>query len=88
MARSESEGVDGAAVRDVVERALAGMEDVRRVKSSLTGAKTQINRATEIIDVMADRVREHLRQIDELVLAAEGDQAAASPPEPEQSELL
>ena len=87
MARSESEGVDGAAVRDVVERALAGMEDVRRVKSSLTGATTQINRATEIIEVMADRVREHLRQIDELVLAAEGEIEAA-PPEPEQSELL
>jgi hypothetical protein len=87
MARSESEGVDGAAVRDVVERALAGMEDVRRVKSSLTGATTQISRATEIIDVMADRVREHLRQIDELVLAAEGEVAPARP-EPEQSELL
>jgi hypothetical protein len=86
MARSESEGIDGAAVRDVVERALAGMEDVRKVKSSLTGAKTQIDRAGGIVDVITDRVREHLRQIDELVL---GDADAAEPPrEPEQSELL
>jgi len=87
MARSESEGVDGAAVRDVVERALAGMEDVRRVKSSLTAAKTNIDRAAGTVDLISDRVREHLRQIDELVLAAEGELEAA-PPEPEQSELL
>jgi hypothetical protein len=86
MARSESEGIDSAAVRDVVERALAGMEDVRKVKSSLTGAKTQIDRAAGFVDVITDRVREHLRQIDELVV---GDAEPAEPPrEPEQSELL
>ena len=88
MARSESEGIDGAAVRDTVERALGAMEEVRRVKSSLTGAKTQIDRAAGIIDAMSDRVREHLRQIDELVLAAAGEDAAPPRPEPEQSELL
>jgi hypothetical protein len=87
MARSESEGVDGAAVRDVVERALAGMEDVRKVKSSLTAAKTNIDRAAGTVDLISDRVREHLRQIDDLVLAAEGEVDPA-PPEPEQSELL
>jgi hypothetical protein len=89
MARSESEGIDGAAVRDVVERALAGMEDVRKVKSSLTGAKTQIDRAAGIVDVISERVREHLRQIDELVLAASGEGGEpATVPAPEQSELL
>ncbi len=87
MARSESEGVDGAAVRDVVERALAGIEDVRKVKSSLTAAKTNIDRAGDTVTVISDRVREHLRQIDDLVLAAEGEIAPAAP-EPEQSELL
>ena len=86
MAASESEGIDGAAVHDTVERALGAMEEVRKVKSSLTGAKTQIDRAAGIIDVMSDRVREHLHQIDELVLA-EGEDAAPAP-EPEQSELL
>ena len=87
MARSESEGVDGAAVRDLVERALAGMEDVRKVKSSLTAAKTNIDRAAGTVDLISDRVREHLRQIDDLVLAAEGD-GEADAPEPQQSELL
>ena len=68
MAQSESEGIDASAVHDTVERALAAMEDVRRIKSSLTGAKTQIDRAGLIIDTMSERVRDHLRQIDEIVL--------------------
>ena len=90
MAKSDSDGIDGAAVRDTVERALGAMEEVRRVKSSLTGAKTQIDRAAGIVEVMSERVREHLRAIDELVLAAGGDDAggAPAPAEPEQSELL
>ena len=88
MAASDSEGIDGAAVRDTVERALGAMEEVRKVKSSLTGAKTQIDRAAGIVEAMSDRVREHLKLIDELVLAASGEDDAARPPEPEQSELL
>ena len=90
MARSDSEGIDGAAVRDTVERALGAMEEVRRVKSSLTGAKTSIDRATSVIDAMSDRVRDHLKAIDELVLAAAGPDADARPlsPEEAQSELL
>jgi hypothetical protein len=90
MARSDSEGIDGTAVRDTVERALGAMEEVRRVKSSLTGAKTSIDRATTIIDAMSERVRDHLRAIDDLVLAAVGPDAESSalPAEDAQSELL
>ena len=89
MAKSDSEGIDGAAVRDTVDRALGAMEEVRRVKSSLTGAKTQIDRAAGIIDAMSERVRDHLRAIDDLVLAAGGEEGAAVPvAQPEQSELL
>ncbi len=43
MSQGGNEGVDGAAVHDVVERAVNAMEDVRRVKSQLTGAKTNID---------------------------------------------
>jgi hypothetical protein len=64
------------------------MEEVRKVKSSLTGAKTQIDRAAGVVEAMSDRVRDHLNQIDELVLAAAGEDGAITPPEPEQSELL
>jgi hypothetical protein len=92
MATSESDGIDGAAVRDVVERALGAMDDVRKIKSSLTGAKSNIDRAALAVDAMSDRVRDHLKQIDELVLAGGGDgdaDARVSPPlEDAQSELL
>ena len=70
MARGGQEGVDGAAVHDVVERALHAMDDVRKVKSQLTGAKTGIDRAYEVVEEMAARVRAHLHEVDALVLAA------------------
>ena len=71
MSRAESGGVDAAAVRDTVERALTATEDVRRIKSQLSGAETSIGNARELLDEMADRVREHLRQIDGLVMSAD-----------------
>ena len=69
MAQGGNEGVDGAAVHDVVERAVAAMEDVRKVKSQLTGAKTDIDRAYELVEELAARVRGHLAEVDALVLA-------------------
>jgi hypothetical protein len=72
LARSSSGDVDAAAVRDTVERALAAMDEVRRVKSQLTGAKTSIDKARELVEAMAERVRAHLEEIDSLVGAGEG----------------
>jgi hypothetical protein len=67
MARGEGEGIDAAALRDTVERALAAMDDVRKVKSQLSGATTSIEKAREIVETMAARVREHLVEIDALL---------------------
>jgi hypothetical protein len=78
MSRSESEGIDASAVHDTVERALAALEDVRRVKSTLSGATTQIEKARAIVDEMASRVRAHLSDIDGLV-ASPGDDDPALP---------
>jgi len=83
MKRSDTE-VDAAAVHDLVERALAAMEDVRRVKSQLSGAKTNIDRAYEVVEQMATRVRGHLAEVDLLVL---GDQEPAPDPSDDQMEL-
>jgi hypothetical protein len=83
MKRSDTE-VDAAAVHDLVERALAAMEDVRRVKSQLSGAKTNIDRAYEVVEQMATRVRGHLAEVDLLVL---GDQQPAPDPADDQMEL-
>jgi hypothetical protein len=68
MSKSETDGIDGDAVRYTVERALNAMETVRAIKNQLTGAKTNIDRSRDLIDTMADHVREHLRNIDRLVL--------------------
>jgi hypothetical protein len=84
MSQSGGEGVDGAAVHDVVERALHAMEDVRRVKSQLTGAKTNIDRAYELVDELAARVRGHLAEVDVLVL---GESDVPVAPRDDQMEL-
>jgi hypothetical protein len=73
MARGGAEGVDGAAVADYLERALGELEDVRRVRQQLTGAKTQIDKASDIVGVMSDRVRGHLEEIAALVASAEDE---------------
>jgi hypothetical protein len=78
MSEADSEGVDGGALRAEVERALASMDDVRRIKSQLTAASGGIESARRILDEMADRVRGHLAHIDELVVAGTGDD---SPPQ-------
>ncbi len=71
MAKGASAGeqVDCAAVRESCERAVAALEEVRRIKVQLTGARTQIDKAGEIVDAMTGRVRRHLTEIDALVAA-------------------
>ena len=71
MRRGEAAGLDTDALRAEVERTERAMEDVRRVKSQLTGATTSIEHARAILDTMAAGVRGHLGQIDALLDAAE-----------------
>ena len=87
MARGGQEGVDGAAVHDVVERALHAMDDVRKVKSQLTGAKTGIDRAYEVVEEMAARVRGRLAEVDALVLAGSSGDEPDSPPAEDDDQL-
>jgi hypothetical protein len=72
MKRAGGDGVDPAAVREAAERALNEMDEVRKVKSQLSGAKSGIDTAYELIDAIAERVRAQLREIDALV-ADDGD---------------
>jgi hypothetical protein len=90
MSRSETDEVDAKGVRDSVERALNAMERVRAVKNTLTGAQTQIGKAKDVLDDMAEQVREHLRNVDLLVLAGspEADEPAEQRPEPAQESLV
>ena len=70
MAKGGAEGLDTSALRAEVERATLAMEDVRRIKSQLTSAANQIEDVRTIVEGMAERVRGHLAQIDEMVAAA------------------
>ncbi len=71
MARSEAAGIDAAAVASEVERAFVAVEDVRRVKSQLTQAKTSIDEAQRIVEALAEKVRGHLSQVDSLLRDAD-----------------
>src|SRR4051812_18684830 len=83
MSKTEAEGIDAGAVRYSIERALNAMETVRAIKSQLMGAKTSIDKSRDLIDAMADQVREHLKDIDQLVLEGSAEEDAAEPPAPE-----
>jgi hypothetical protein len=75
MARGDVEGIDAAAVRDSIDRALQALTEVRKVKAQLTSAKTSIDTASTTVDEMAERVRRQLEEVDELVSAgADGGQ--------------
>jgi hypothetical protein len=88
MSRSEAEGIDANAVRDSIERALNAMETVRAIKSQLTGAKTSIDRSRDLIDTMADQVREHLKNIDQLMLEAGAEDTERPAPARDPQESL
>ncbi len=62
-----ADALDGSAVLAEAERAVGAMEDVRRIKSQLTGAAGGIEEARRILDAMAETVRGHLARIDQLV---------------------
>jgi flagellar hook-basal body complex protein FliE len=75
MKRSDADGIDAGALRDTLERALATLAEERKVKQQLTGAKTSIDKAYEIVEAMAARVRCHLDEMDAVLRqAVEGAQ--------------
>jgi hypothetical protein len=80
MAKGGGDGVDTAAVRDAVERALGLTEEVRRIKQQLTASKTSIDKAAEIVTAMADGVRGQLAEIAGLIDRAEAAAAEDDAP--------
>ena len=69
MSRAPGEGIDAGAVSATLERARAAMDEVRKIKSQLTGATTSIDQARELVDALAEKVRGNLDEIEELVRA-------------------
>jgi hypothetical protein len=77
MKRSDADGIDAEAVRGTAERALAALNDERKIKNQLTGAKTGIDKAYGLVEEMSARVRALLAEIDALVRPA--DEVGAAP---------
>jgi hypothetical protein len=73
MKSSDADGIDAGALHDTVERALGALAEERKVKQQLTGAKTSIDKAYEIVEAMAARVRCHLDELDAVLRTANGD---------------
>jgi hypothetical protein len=75
MKRSDADGIDADALRATIERALATLGEERKVKQQLTGAKTGIDKAYELVEAMVVQVRAELADIDALVRAGCDDDA-------------
>jgi predicted nucleic acid-binding Zn-ribbon protein len=75
MSRGGEDAVDSAAIRATIERALGAMDDVRKIKSSLTGAHKNIEAASDVLDAVSEKVRAYLSEIEEL--ASAGDDAGS-----------
>ena len=73
MAKGDADGLDAAALRAEVERALGAMEDVRRIKQQLTHAANGIEGARAVLEELDRRVRLHLGQIDALLAPPEDE---------------
>jgi TolA-binding protein len=73
MTRGGGDGLDPAALRAEVERAVGALEEGRRIRQQLTHATHGIEAAREILDGMERRVKGHLGQIEALVAAAGGE---------------
>ena len=71
MARAEAEGIDAAAIRDLVERATGSLAETIKIKQQLTGASTQIANARGIVDHLESQVRGYLAQVERLLDAAD-----------------
>jgi len=87
MKRADGDGIDAGALRDTIERALGALAEERKIKQQLTGAKTGIQNAYDLVASMGDRVRAHLEEID--LLVRPGEMPAAEPqPESDADEQL
>lgn len=80
LSRRDTDGLDGPVLRAEVERALGALEDERRIKAQLTSATSSIADARKILDSMGAVVRNHLREIDRMVAAADGDASPVQQP--------
>ena len=68
--REGADEIDAAAIRAAVARAVAAMDDVRKIKSQLTTAQNGIGGARDLLEAVEARVRAELSQVDDALAPA------------------
>jgi hypothetical protein len=68
--REGADEIDAAAIRATVARAVAAMDDLRKIKSQLTTAQNGIGGAQEMLGAVEARVRAELSQVDDALAPA------------------
>ena len=71
VARDTDLEVDGAAVRDTAHKAIAKLKQAQAIRSTLTGIKTNSDKARAGLDALVEDVRGELERIDSLVSSDE-----------------
>ena len=75
MARDRDLTVDAAAVRDAAAEAISTLRQAQAIRSSLTGIKTQSDRARDGLNAMVEAIEAKLALIDSLVAEADAETA-------------
>jgi hypothetical protein len=65
--------IDAAGVRTAAEEALSALRDAQKIRNSLTGATKGVDSARKALDLMVDRVKASLEQVESLIAAAGAD---------------
>jgi hypothetical protein len=73
MAGESGLELDAAGVRDAAEEALSALRDAQKIRGSLTGATRSVDSARKALDLMVERVRASLEQVESLIAAAGAD---------------
>jgi hypothetical protein len=74
LAKDDDGGLDPAALRDKVDRALGALDEARNAKRELTNAATAISRTRTSVEALEERVRTQLGELDAALAGAEDDE--------------
>jgi hypothetical protein len=70
MSAERDLALDAAGVRDAADEALSALKEAQKIRSSLTGAKKNVDNAHDVLDGMVSRVEKSLARVETLIAQA------------------
>jgi hypothetical protein len=70
MSAERDLALDAAGVRDAADEALSALKEAQKIRSSLTGAKKNVDNAHDVLDGMVSRVEKSLARVETLIARA------------------